>query len=52
MKCINHLYQEGGVLSFYRGVSANILRGVTGAGVLTIYDQAQLVLFGKKYKSG
>jgi hypothetical protein len=28
------------------------MRGITGAGVLTIYDKLQLVLFGKKYASG
>lgn len=38
--------------SFYGGVAANILRGITGAGVLTIYDRLQLVLFGRKYSSG
>ncbi|PLB46765.1 ADP,ATP carrier protein [Aspergillus steynii IBT 23096] len=39
-----------GVSSLFKGAGANILRGVAGAGVLSIYDQAQLLLFGKKYK--
>jgi solute carrier family 25 (adenine nucleotide translocator) protein 4/5/6/31 len=39
-----------GVKSLFKGAGANILRGVAGAGVLSIYDQAQLLLFGKKFK--
>ncbi|KAL2223101.1 mitochondrial ADP,ATP carrier protein [Thermoascus aurantiacus ATCC 26904] len=41
-----------GVRSFFKGAGANILRGVAGAGVLSIYDQVQLLLFGKKWKGG
>jgi len=41
-----------GIKSLFKGAGANILRGVAGAGVLSIYDQAQLILFGKKYKGG
>ncbi|KAL9114320.1 MAG: hypothetical protein Q9227_001742 [Pyrenula ochraceoflavens] len=41
-----------GVRSFFKGAGANILRGVAGAGVLSIYDQVQLLLFGKAYKGG
>lgn len=41
-----------GVRSLFKGAGANILRGVAGAGVLSIYDQAQLLLFGKAYKGG
>merc|ERR1711939_308338 len=39
-----------GVKSLFNGAGANILRGVAGAGVLSIYDQAQLLLFGKAFK--
>jgi solute carrier family 25 (adenine nucleotide translocator) protein 4/5/6/31 len=39
-----------GVSSLFKGAGANILRGVAGAGVLSLYDQLQLILFGKKYK--
>ncbi|EEH05039.1 ADP,ATP carrier protein [Histoplasma capsulatum G186AR] len=39
-----------GVRSFFKGAGANILRGVAGAGVLSIYDQVQLILFGKAFK--
>merc|ERR1712230_25555 len=31
------------------GVGANILRGVAGAGVLSLYDKFQELLFGKVY---
>ncbi|OCK74969.1 mitochondrial carrier [Lepidopterella palustris CBS 459.81] len=41
-----------GVRSLFKGAGANILRGVAGAGVLSIYDQAQLLMFGKKFKGG
>ncbi len=41
-----------GIRSLFKGAGANILRGVAGAGVLSIYDQAQLLLFGKAYKGG
>lgn len=41
-----------GVKSLFRGAGANILRGVAGAGVLSIYDQLQLIMFGKAFKGG
>jgi len=41
-----------GVKSLFNGAGANILRGVAGAGVLSIYDQLQLLLFGKAFKGG
>jgi solute carrier family 25 (adenine nucleotide translocator) protein 4/5/6/31 len=41
-----------GVKSLFKGAGANILRGVAGAGVLSIYDQVQLIMFGKKFKGG
>ena len=49
---MSQMYKEHGMKSFYGGVLANVMRGVTGAGVLTIYDYIQLALFGKKYSSG
>jgi len=39
-----------GVASLFKGAGANILRGVAGAGVLSIYDQLQVLLFGKAFK--
>lgn len=41
---------QEGVKSLFKGAGANILRGVAGAGVLSIYDQVQLILFGKQFK--
>jgi len=41
-----------GTRSLFKGAGANILRGVAGAGVLSIYDQLQLLLFGKQFKGG
>ncbi|KAI0432851.1 mitochondrial carrier domain-containing protein [Xylaria sp. FL1042] len=41
-----------GVRSLFKGAGANILRGVAGAGVLSIYDQLQVILFGKAFKGG
>jgi hypothetical protein len=35
-----------GVRSFFKGAGANILRGVAGAGVLSIYDQGLFLRFG------
>ncbi|KAK8920393.1 ADP,ATP carrier protein [Metarhizium anisopliae] len=43
---------KNGVKSLFNGAGANILRGVAGAGVLSIYDQLQLILFGKAFKGG
>jgi len=36
----------------FKGAGANILRGVAGAGVLSGYDQLQLLVFGKKFGAG
>jgi solute carrier family 25 (adenine nucleotide translocator) protein 4/5/6/31 len=41
-----------GVKSLFKGAGANILRGVAGAGVLSIYDQLQVLMFGKAFKGG
>ena len=35
--------------SFFKGAGANILRGVAGAGVLSLYDKFQMIVFGKKF---
>jgi len=48
----NKIVAAEGVRSLFKGAGANILRGVAGAGVLSIYDQVQLLLFGKKFKGG
>jgi hypothetical protein len=36
----------------FKGAGANILRGVAGAGVLSLYDKLQQVMFGKVYSGG
>ncbi|KAF5351485.1 hypothetical protein D9757_013238 [Collybiopsis confluens] len=41
-----------GTRSLFKGAGANILRAVAGAGVLSLYDKAQEVLFGKVYSGG
>jgi len=41
-----------GVKSLFKGAGANILRGVAGAGVLSLYDKFQVLLFGKAFKGG
>ncbi|KAJ5625570.1 ADP-ATP carrier protein [Penicillium lagena] len=50
MDAARQIIANEGVKSLFKGAGANILRGVAGAGVLSIYDQAQLLLFGKKFK--
>merc|ERR1712225_74001 len=39
-----------GFKSLFKGAGANILRSVAGAGVLSIYDQMQVLMFGKAFK--
>jgi len=41
-----------GVKSLFKGAGANILRGVAGAGVLSLYDKFQVLIFGKAFKGG
>lgn len=50
MDAARQIIAKEGVKSLFKGAGANILRGVAGAGVLSIYDQVQLLLFGKKFK--
>jgi solute carrier family 25 (mitochondrial adenine nucleotide translocator), member 4/5/6/31 len=52
LDAFNKIVAAEGVRSLFKGAGANILRGVAGAGVLSIYDQVQLILFGKKFKGG
>ncbi|GEM12112.1 solute carrier family 25 [Rhodotorula toruloides] len=41
-----------GMGSLFKGAGANILRGVAGAGVLSLYDKLQELMFGKVYSGG
>merc|ERR1712144_177621 len=48
----SQIIAKEGTKSLFKGAGANILRGVAGAGVLSIYDQVQLLMFGKAFKGG
>lgn len=52
LHCAQVIFAKEGVRSFFKGAGANILRGVAGAGVLAMYDQLQMYLFGKKFGGG
>jgi solute carrier family 25 (adenine nucleotide translocator) protein 4/5/6/31 len=52
LDCAKKILAAEGWKSFFKGAGANILRGVAGAGVLTLYDKLQLIVFGKKYGGG
>ncbi|EKJ76765.1 hypothetical protein FPSE_02951 [Fusarium pseudograminearum CS3096] len=49
MDAARQIVAKEGVKSLFKGAGANILRGVAGAGVLSIYDQLQVLLFGKAF---
>ncbi|GLB34012.1 putative DEAD box helicase family protein [Lyophyllum shimeji] len=48
----SQIIAKEGTKSLFKGAGANILRGVAGAGVLSLYDKLQQVLFGKVYSGG
>ena len=48
----SQIVAKEGTRSLFKGAGANILRGVAGAGVLSLYDKLQEVLFGKVYSGG
>src|ERR1700760_3746488 len=48
----SQIIQKEGAKSLFKGAGANILRGVAGAGVLSLYDKLQEVMFGKVYSGG
>ena len=50
MHCAAEITKAEGVSSLFKGAGANILRGVAGAGVLSMYDKLQEILFGTVYK--
>ncbi|KAG1767924.1 mitochondrial carrier domain-containing protein [Suillus occidentalis] len=47
-----HIVAKEGVRSLFAGAGANILRGVAGAGVLSLYDKFQELAWGKVYQAG
>ena len=48
----SQIIAKEGPKSLFKGAAANILRGVAGAGVLSLYDQLQVLMFGKVYSGG
>ena len=42
------IFAAEGIRSFFKGAGANILRGVAGAGVLSIYDRTCISIFRDK----
>jgi len=52
LDCGRQVVAKEGVSSLFKGAGANILRGVAGAGVLSMYDKLQQILFGKVYSGG
>jgi len=46
------IVMKEGVKSLFAGAGANVLRGVAGAGVLSIYDKFQELAWGKVYVAG
>jgi len=48
----SQIIAKEGTKSLFKGAGANILRGVAGAGVLSLYDKLQAVMFGKVYSGG
>ena len=45
----SQILAKEGTRSLFKGAGANILRGVAGAGVLSLYDKLQELMFGKVY---
>jgi len=52
MDAFNQIVAKEGTKSLFKGAGANVLRAVAGAGVLSGYDQLQLIFFGKAYSGG
>jgi len=48
----SQILAKEGVKSLFKGAGANILRGIAGAGVLSMYDQLQVLVMGKKFSGG
>jgi solute carrier family 25 (adenine nucleotide translocator) protein 4/5/6/31 len=52
LACAKEIISKEGMKSLFKGAGANILRAVAGAGVLSGYDQLQILLLGKAYSGG
>jgi len=49
LHCFREVVKNEGTKSLFKGAGANILRAIAGAGVLSGYDQLQILMFGEKY---
>lgn len=49
LHCFREVVKHEGTKSLFKGAGANILRAIAGAGVLSGYDQLQILMFGTKY---
>ena len=50
LDAFNQIVAKEGIPSLFKGAGANVLRAVAGAGVLSGYDQLQMIVFGKKVR--
>jgi solute carrier family 25 (adenine nucleotide translocator) protein 4/5/6/31 len=48
----SEIVKKEGVKCLFKGAGANVLRAVAGAGVLSGYDQMQILMFGKTFGGG
>jgi hypothetical protein len=49
MHCMSEIVKNEGTKSLFKGAGANILRAVAGAGVLSGYDQLQILFLGASF---
>lgn len=52
LDAFNQIVAKEGMKSLFKGAGANVLRAIAGAGVLSGYDQLQIILLGKAYSGG
>jgi len=52
MEALSIIVKTEGVKSLFKGAGANVLRAIAGAGVLSGYDQLQIIFFGKAFGDG
>jgi solute carrier family 25 (mitochondrial adenine nucleotide translocator), member 4/5/6/31 len=52
LDAFNQIVAKEGFNSLFKGAGANILRAIAGAGVLSGYDQLQVLVFGKAFSGG
>lgn len=50
MDCMTKIIEQEGAKSLFKGCGANIFRSVAAAGVISLYDQLQMIAFGRTYK--